>query len=60
MQLLPDIKIKRIDGYQKIIDGLVSDEGPEAAQAFMKTIPFDVYIEATKQQSKTADSIIGQ
>ena len=55
-----DIKIARIEGYQKIIEGLTTKEGPEAAQAFMKTIPFDVYIEATEQQSKTADSIIGQ
>ena len=55
-----DIKIARIEGYQTIIKDIATKEGTDAAQEFMKAIPFDVYIEATKQQSKTADSIIGQ
>ena len=56
-----DIKIARIEGYQKIIEGIATKESPEAAQAFMKTIPFDVYVAASEeQQQKTADSIIGR
>tara|TARA_R110001632_G_scaffold145721_1_gene262619 strand:+ start:1082 stop:3016 length:1935 start_codon:yes stop_codon:yes gene_type:complete len=56
-----DIKIARIEGYQKIIEGIATKESPEAAQAFMKIIPFDVYVAASEeQQQKTADSIIGR
>ena len=53
-----DIKIARIEGYQTILKDIATKEGPEAAQKFMKAIPFDVYIEAT-EKSKTADNIIG-
>jgi len=56
-----DIKIARIEGYQTIVKDIATKEGPEAAQAFMDAIPFNAYVAATKeQQSKTADSIIGQ
>ena len=54
-----DIKIARIEGYQTIIKDIATKEGTDAAQEFMKAIPFDVYIAAT-EKSKSADSIIGQ
>ena len=53
-----DIKIARIEGYQTIIKDIATKEGTDAAQEFMKAIPFDVYIAAT-EKSKLADSIIG-